>query len=155
MNEIVRIEDQLRRSIEGEAWHGPSINELLQDVTAGEAAAKPITHANSIWEILLHVISTQEIVLERLAGKPATDYGENDWPPVRNESSAAWSSALRSLSDTSARLRNAVLELEARHLDEPIVEGFSSVYVTVHGTVQHNLYHGGQIALLKKAIRSA
>jgi len=68
MNEIMRIEDQLRRAIEGEAWHGPSINELLQDVTAGEAAAKPITHAHSIWEILLHVISTQEIVLERLAG---------------------------------------------------------------------------------------
>ena len=155
MNEIARIEDQLRRSIEGDAWHGPALNELLKDLTAAEAAAKPIPHAHSIWEILLHIIGDQQLVLERLAGKPASYSGEQDWPPVRDESSAAWSSAIRSLNDTSARLSKAILELDATQLDKPIVEGFSSVYMTLHGDVQHNLYHAGQIALLKKAIRSA
>ena len=70
MTEIERIEDQLRRSIEGDAWHGPALNELLKDVTAEEAAAKPIPHAHSIWEILLHVITDQELVLERLPESP-------------------------------------------------------------------------------------
>ena len=155
MTEIERIEDQLRRSIQGEAWHGPSLNELLNDVNAAEAAAKPIPDAHSIWEILLHIISDQELVLERLEGKPASYSGEQDWPPVREQSGAAWSSAIRLLDDTSARLRKAILELDATQLDKPIVEGFSSVYMTLHGDVQHNLYHAGQIALLKKAIRSA
>src|ERR1041385_2923573 len=154
MNEIERIEDQLRRSIEGEAWHGPALNELLNDVTAEEAAAKPIPDAHSIWEILLHIITDQELVLERLAGKPASYSGEQDWPPVREESSAAWASTIRSLNETSARLRKAILELDVTRLDKPIVEGFSSVYTTLQGDVQHNLYHAGQIALIKKAIRS-
>jgi hypothetical protein len=155
MTEIERIEDQLRRSIEGDAWHGPALNELVKDLTAAEAAAKPIPDAHSIWEILLHIISDQEVVLERLAGKPASYCGEQDWPPVRDQSSAAWSSAIRLLNDTRARLSKAILELDATQLDKPIVAGFSSVYVTLHGNVQHNLYHAGQIALLKKAIRSA
>ena len=155
MTEMERIEDQLRRSVEGEAWHGPALNALLKDVTAEEAAARPIPDAHSIWEILLHIITDQELVLERLAGKPASYSGEQDWPPVRDQSSAAWSSAIRSLNDTSARLRKAILELDSTKLDEPIVEGFSSVYITLHGDVQHNLYHAGQIALLKKAVRSA
>jgi hypothetical protein len=154
-DEIARIEDRLRRSIQGEAWHGPALNELLKDVTAAEAAAKPIPDAHSIWEILLHIITDQELVLERLAGKPASYSGEQDWPPVRDESSGAWSSAIRSLNDTTARLSKAILELDATQLDKSIVEGFSSIYVTLHGDVQHNLYHTGQIALLKKAVRSA
>jgi uncharacterized damage-inducible protein DinB len=154
MTEIERIEDQLRRSIEGDAWHGPALNELLKDLTAAEAAAKPIPHAHSIWEILLHIITDQELVLERLGGKPASYSGEQDWPPVSDESSAAWSAAIRSLNDTNARLRKAILKLDATQLDKPIVEGFSSVYMTLHGDAQHNLYHAGQIALLKKAIRS-
>jgi hypothetical protein len=89
-------------------------------------------------------------VLERLAGKPASYSGEQDWPPVRDQSSAAWSSAIRLLNDTRARLSKAILELDATQLDKPIVAGFSSVYMTLHGNVQHNLYHAGQIALLKK-----
>jgi hypothetical protein len=36
-------------------------------------------------------------------------------------------------------------------LDEPIIAGMSSIYVTLHGVVQHHLYHAGQIAMLKKA----
>lgn len=155
MNELERIEDQVRRSIEGEAWHGPSLMELLRDLTADEAVMKPIRDAHSIWEIVLHVITDAELVLERLAGKPASYSGEQDWPPVREKSNEAWSSAIKSLQNASARLRKTILQLDAAGLDEPIVEGFSSVYVTLHGTLQHNLYHAGQIALLKKIIRSA
>jgi uncharacterized damage-inducible protein DinB len=155
MTEIDRIEDQLRKSVEGGAWHGPSLNELLNDVTPAEAAAAPVKGAHSIWEITLHVIITLQLVLERLEGKPASYSGQQDWPPVGDTTSAAWSSAIRSLNDTSARLRHAVLQERAVQLDEPIVEGFSSVYATLHGTVQHNLYHAGQIALLKKTIRFA
>ena len=55
MTEIERIEDQLKRSLEGEAWHGPALEELLADVRAEQAAAKPVPPAHSIWEIVLHI----------------------------------------------------------------------------------------------------
>jgi uncharacterized damage-inducible protein DinB len=155
MTEIARIEDQLRRSIEGEAWHGPSLNELLGDLTPAEAATVPIAGVHSIWETTLHVTITLQLVLERLEGKPAAYSGQQDWPPVGDPTSAAWSAAIRSLNDTATRLRGAMLQVNAARLEEPICEGFSSIYVTLHGTVQHNLYHAGQIALLKKTIRHA
>jgi uncharacterized damage-inducible protein DinB len=42
--------------------------------------------------------------------------------------------------------------VEESRLNEPILQGLSSVYVTVHGVIQHDLYHAGQIAMLKKAL---
>src|SRR5437764_6919973 len=55
MNEVERILDQLKRAFEGNAWHGPAVEEVLADVTAEQAAAKPIPDAHSIWELTLHI----------------------------------------------------------------------------------------------------
>src|SRR2546426_3565909 len=150
MTEIERIEDQLKRSLEGEAWHGPALEELLVDVTAEQAAASPLPSVHSMWEIVQHIISNQRLVCERLQGKPTVLPPEEDWPLITDQSEAAWTATKRELRDIHERLRQAVRLLDERRLEEPIVEGFSSIYVTLHGTVQHNLYHGGQIAVLKK-----
>ena len=55
MTEAIRLADQIRRAFEGSAWHGDSLLELLADVTAKTAAARPIKDAHSIWELLLHI----------------------------------------------------------------------------------------------------
>ena len=55
MNEIRKIRSQIRRAFEGQAWHGPSVKELLADVTAEQAAAHPVAGAHSIWELALHI----------------------------------------------------------------------------------------------------
>jgi uncharacterized damage-inducible protein DinB len=154
MTEIERIEDQLKRSLEGEAWHGPALQELLIDVTAEQAAAKPAASVHSIWEIVLHIISDQRLVCERLHGKPTVLPAEEAWPLITDQSEAAWADTKKELHDSTKRLRQAIRLLDESRLEEPIVEGFSSVYVTLHGTVQHNLYHGGQIAVLKKAFQT-
>jgi hypothetical protein len=49
-------------------------------------------------------------------------------------------------------LRTVVEALDPQRLDEPILSGMPSVYITVQGVVQHDLYHAGQIAILKKAV---
>jgi uncharacterized damage-inducible protein DinB len=150
MTEIERIEDQLKRSLEGEAWHGPALEELLVDVTAERAAAKPAPSVHSVWEIVLHIISTQRLVCERLQGKPTVLPVEEDWPLITDQNEAAWTGIKRQLREVNERLRQAIRLLDESRLEEPIGEGFSSIYVTLHGTVQHNLYHAGQIAVLKK-----
>ena len=154
MTEIERIEDQLRRSLEGKAWHGPAVEELLVDVTAEQAAAKPVPSVHSIWEIVLHIINDQRLVCERLQGKPTVLPAEEDWLPIIDQSAAAWSGTKRELREINQRLRQAVRLLDESRLEDPIVEGFSSIYVTLHGTVQHSLYHAGQIAVLKKAFQT-
>lgn len=55
MKETDRIRDQLERAFSGNAWHGPSVLEILENVTASQAAAHPIAGANSIWELVLHI----------------------------------------------------------------------------------------------------
>ena len=137
MREIERIKDQLRRAFEGPAWHGPSVKELVADITAEKAATRPLAGAHSIWEIVLHIAAWDEGVRRRLAGDRAELSTEEDWPPVTDTSEAAW--------------REALDNLDEARLSEPIVEGMSSVYVTLHGVIQHDLYHAGQIALLKRA----
>ncbi|HEX8136836.1 MAG TPA: DinB family protein [Pyrinomonadaceae bacterium] len=151
MSETKRILDQLRRAYEGGAWHGPSVKELLSDVTAEQAAARPFAGAHSIWEIVLHISAWEEGVRRRLEGVRAELSTEEDWPPVSDTSEAAWRKTLETLEANHLRLREALKGLDDARLNEPIVEGMSSVYGTLHGVIQHSLYHAGQIALLKRA----
>jgi uncharacterized damage-inducible protein DinB len=151
MSEIKRIEDQLRRAYEGQAWHGPSIKELLSDVTARQAAARPLPGAHSIWEIVLHISAWEEGARRRLSGDRAELSAEEDWPPVSDTSEAAWRNTLEMVETNHLRLRDALKSLDDARLNEPIIEGMSSVYGTLHGVIQHSLYHAGQIALLKRA----
>jgi uncharacterized damage-inducible protein DinB len=151
MREIERIQDQLRRAFEGPAWHGPSVKELLSDVTAEKAAARGVAGAHSIWEIVLHIGAWQEAARRRLAGERAELSTEEDWPLVSETSETAWRETLEALERDHLRLREALDGMDEARLTQPIVEGMSSVYVTLQGIVQHDLYHAGQIAVLKKA----
>ena len=154
MREAERIADQLRRAYEGEAWHGPSLMEVLEGVTAESAAARPINGAHSIWEIVSHIHAGREIVRRRLEGdrEMARETTETDWwPPTGDESAEAWAALLAALEKGNGALVSAISKLDDTRLDEPILEGMSTVYVTLHGLVQHDLYHAGQIALLKKS----
>jgi hypothetical protein len=69
--EMERLEDQLRRSFEGDAWHGPAVLEVLAGVDAGQAAARPIADGHCIWELVLHLAGTYRLVLRRLGGDGA------------------------------------------------------------------------------------
>ena len=153
MRETERIADQLRRAHEGGAWHGPSMKEILAGVTAEQAAARPFEGAHSIHELVLHAAAWERAVLRRLSGDPAQIYDTpEDWPAAAETSEAAWAEALRELEETNRALREAVLALDDDGLDEAIHPEMSSRYVTLHGVVQHTLYHAGQIALTKKAL---
>ncbi len=152
MREAERIADQFRRAHEGEAWHGPSLRELLQDVTAEQAEARAVAGAHSIRELVLHIAAWEAVARRRLAGEGAQIYNTpEDWP-AGESSEEAWRAALKSLEEENAKLREAILQLDDAKLDEPIYEGMSSIYVTLQGVVQHSLYHAGQIAVLKKAL---
>jgi len=150
MGELARIVDQLRRGFEGGAWHGPALLEVVGKLSADEASASPIAGAHSILEIVLHVTATQDLVIRRLQGDATPLTPEEDWPVVSDASEAAWQAALQALKDSHHRLLAALDARGNGELDEPVLPGHSSLYVTLNGLVQHNLYHAGQIAVLRK-----
>ena len=156
MAETDRIRNQFQRAFEGDAWHGPSVLSLLNGVTAEQAAAHPIPGAHSIWELTLHIAAWEDACRRRLQNDPAQLSDDENFPPVNDTSPAAWENAKAKLIDVHRRLLDAIAQVDDSRLDQPIMESkeipFSSVYVTLHGGVQHSLYHAGQIAILKKAV---
>jgi uncharacterized damage-inducible protein DinB len=153
MTELERLEDQLRLSFEGEAWHGPSVEEALRGVTEAHAAQHPIKGAHSIWELVLHLAATYRVVLRRIDrdGRPMTR--EEDWPPVPEPTAANWNAAVDALRKVNADIRAAVRRFDPAALDQPLVRHPTyTAYVQFIGITQHDLYHAGQIVLIKRAL---
>lgn len=154
MKETHRIADQVRRSLEGPAWHGPSLLEVLEGVTAKQAAARPIAGWKSIWELTLHAIVWQDAVRAHLAGRwPVIRIGgPKDWPRPPKATDAAWRASVAKLRRSNAALVRAARAFPEPKLDRPLKEGATSAYIQLHGAVQHNLWHAGQMAALKRAL---
>jgi uncharacterized damage-inducible protein DinB len=150
-SEVERIQSQLRRAFEGKAWHGPALLELLADVDAPKAAARPIADAHSIWELVLHIAAWDKAVANRLDGGRGAVSDEENFPVVNDTSEASWQKTIETLKQNHDALMEAVGRVDESRLDTPVVEGMSSVYGHMHGAIQHDLYHAGQIAILKKA----
>jgi uncharacterized damage-inducible protein DinB len=153
MSETARLADQIRRAFEGEAWHGDSLLELLADVDAKRAAAHPIKNAHSIWELVLHIAAWDAAVRRRTAGTAVKLSDKENFPPVADTSDAAWRKALEHLKRTHSELIKAVESFPDSRLHEQVpgkTEDYYDFFYMFSGIVQHELYHAGQIALLKK-----
>jgi uncharacterized damage-inducible protein DinB len=152
MNEIRAIVDQLQRAFEGHAWHGQAVRELLADVSAAQANTRPIAQAHSIWEIVLHISTWEHVVRRRLQGEAINELPDaEDWPAVRDTGEGAWRKAVHDLEERNRALRDAVAQLDEARLTANVPGKDHSVYIMLHGIIQHDLYHAGQIAVLKKA----
>jgi uncharacterized damage-inducible protein DinB len=153
IEENVRIADQLKRAFEGDAWHGPAVLEVLEGVTARAAASKPVPGAHSIWELVLHIAAWDGVIRRRMEGQALQLSDEQDFPPVKDTSDSAWLSALENLKQRHAELTQAVLSMPDYRLISQVPGKDYDFYHMLHGAVQHELYHAGQIALLKKVAR--
>jgi uncharacterized damage-inducible protein DinB len=154
MSETARLADQIRRAFDGDAWHGDSLLELLANVDAATAAARPIKNAHSIWELILHIAAWDSAVLRRIGGTPVTLTDEQNFPPVKDTSDTAWRKTLDHVKQTHDNLVKAVGAFPDSRLQEQVPgkdPSYDTFFYMFSGIVQHELYHAGQIALLKKA----
>lgn len=153
MSESGRLADQIRRGFEGDAWHGDALLELLADVDAKTAAAHPVKDAHSIWELLLHIAAWDDAVLRRAGGVAVKLSDKQNFPPVGDASEAAWKKTIEAVKQTHEQLVKAVAAFPDSCLQEQVPgkkEKYYDFYYMFAGIVQHELYHAGQIALLKK-----
>lgn len=153
MSEINRILDQMDRAYSGDAWHGPSLWSLLEGVSAEDASQHTVDGAHSIWELVNHVAAWNVIVAHRLAGESPDVTPEMDWPRVLDASEVSWKRSLECLGESHKRARQAAEKVRDDQLDEKLGKKGDTFYVTLHGLIQHDLYHAGQIAILKKALQ--
>ncbi len=150
MNNAALVHDQMHRAFWGEAWHGPALNETLEGVNARKAVAKPLKKAHSIWEIVLHLTTWEEVVRRRVEGENVPSSEAVDWPKIASRSEKAWNETLVKLRSTHENLESTVQKLTDDKLSETVTGGKSTIYFQLHGVIQHALYHAGQIAILKK-----
>jgi uncharacterized damage-inducible protein DinB len=149
MRPTERLLDQLNRAFGGEAWHGPALRNLLDGVTEEQAKSHPVRGGHSILELVVHIGTWIDVVARRLGGKIVESNSVEDWSDVTKTS---WTHALDELERAESRLSDAVARLSTEDLDEPIAGAKRSQYGEILGILQHNAYHAGQIALLKKAL---
>jgi len=153
--ETSRIADQIDRAVRGPAWHGPSFLEAIAGLSADAAWARPVPGAHTIAELVAHTASWLEITSLRLDGRdPGRVRDAVDWPPVGDPGEPAWRALVRRLNDAATAVERVVSRLDDGRLadDLPGVDDTWTVYVSLHGVVQHVLYHAGQAVLLRKAV---
>jgi uncharacterized damage-inducible protein DinB len=151
MSEMARIVDQLKRIYDGPAWHGPSLKELIADVTVERAAARPLAGAHTIWELVLHITAWEQAATEALeGGAMPTMPWEGDWPKVSAGSRESWEHDKDTLRRTHQDLVAAAEKLSDDRLSNVVAGRKYDFYFLLHGMAQHAAYHGGQISLLMK-----
>ena len=153
MPETTRIADQLHRALHGKAWHGPAVLEILNGIDARTAAKRPPGGVHSIWEIVRHIRVWDDAAFRRMAGEVVQPTGDQDWPKVTDLSETAWKKTTADLVETHDKLVEAVKAFPDSRLTERVPgkkADYYSFYYMLHGIAQHELYHAGQIAILKK-----
>jgi len=151
MSRATRLARHIERTVTGPMWHGPALVDVLAGVDAKRARTRPLAGAHSIWEIVLHITAWADIARQRIHGEATGDPApEQNWPPV-SDADADWPRAVARLNESHTLLASETRPLDDEQLDA-LVPGLEyTVHVLLHGIVEHGTYHGGQIALLKKA----
>jgi len=153
-----RLADLFRNAHDGTTWHGQSVTKILQNTTAKEAAAHPVPNSHSIWDYVLHIVNWRVYATRNL--KDNTPYlvelnTDLDWTPITDFSEEAWTAALETFHQSAVELEGAIRDLNEDQLFEKIIpESKHSRYITLHGVIQHDIYHSGQILLLKKMLKT-
>jgi uncharacterized damage-inducible protein DinB len=155
MEELLQIANAIDEAITGPVWHGPALRELLENMTAADAAAHPIETAHSTWELVLHMAAWARIVEQRMTSTTLVEPTDaEDWPAVPPVSPHAWQESIASLHSAYHHLATAVRALPPDALGHRVPGRQHAMRTMLRGVVEHASYHGGQIALLTRAMNA-
>jgi uncharacterized damage-inducible protein DinB len=147
-----RLANALERTISGPMWHGPALGEAVAGLTAAQAAARPVDGAHSIWELVLHIAAWADIAGERLANREEPVRPERNFPPTGEVDEARWAEAIAQMQRSYKALATATRAVDETTLFANLANHDHSAWATLQGVVEHGTYHGGQIALLRRAL---
>ena len=135
------------------SWHGTNLRGSIRGVSPRQAAWRPGKGRHNIWELVVHAAYWKYVAWRRLTSATRGSFpieGSNWFTRPEQPTLAAWRSDLALLEDTHRTLRAAVAELNPRDLDRKPLKGKTTRRALVTGVAAHDLYHAGQIQLLKR-----
>jgi len=135
------------------AWHGPNLRGSIRRVCAEQAAWRPRTNRHSIAEIVIHCTYWKYAVRRRLRDDKRGSFpikGSNwfEVPSLLTESQ--WKQSVALLEDEHGALRAAVAGFPPERLSQIPKAGKIPYATLIHGVASHDIYHAGQIQLLKR-----
>lgn len=148
----------IEEGFHSKSWHGPNLRGSLRGLTQEEAAWRPARGCHNIWEIAVHCAYWKYIVRRRLLGEKRGSFSlkGSNWivrPAVLTL--AAWKSDLRLLEDCHRSLCEAVAALDQRTLGTTPKGSAVGNRAIITGIAAHDVYHAGQIQLLKRMMRES
>ncbi|MDX1421447.1 MAG: DinB family protein [Rubricoccaceae bacterium] len=146
--------DHLDTAYDRKAWHGPTLNGVLRGVDAALASWRPAPDRHTIWELAVHCAYWKYSVRRRLTGAPrgAFPLDGSNWIP-RPADGADWRQERRLLGAEHAALRAAVAALDPDDLARTPDGSTHTLAQLIGGVAAHDLYHAGQIQLMKRLAR--
>jgi uncharacterized damage-inducible protein DinB len=154
MTTAQRLANHIQRTVTGPMWHGPALADVLAGVTAADAASHPVPGAHSIWELVLHVAGWADVARARLE-RPVPSEGVDDWPTVPTPSAEHWQDSVERLRTSYVQLAHTVEQMDDAALQAAVPGQEYSAEFMLHGVIEHGTYHGGQTALLRRALASS
>jgi hypothetical protein len=152
--------DALTEAYEGPAWHGPTLRASIRGVPVEEALWRPGKGRNSIWELALHAAYGKYLIASRLEPDVERDFGRRlarSWWPRLPEpaNAAAWRADQKLLADWHVTLIEVVSRMTRERLRAKRLQSRFTLGQEVHGLALHDVYHAGQIRLLRRLYADA
>lgn len=150
LNKFIR---KMKSVYSGGPWYGDSIQEKLQGITPEMAMARPIPDAHCIAEILSHMISWRELLSEHLKGHDEFSVNQKesfDWRRFDSNPETVWNSLLKVLEENQQQIITLLEKGDDSLLNQKVPQRIYNYRYLIWGIMQHDIYHLGQIALLKK-----
>ena len=144
LSDLQKIKKLIERSFDQQPWYGPSIIATLKDISSNKAFNR-LPESHSIIELVCHMTAWRKFVIDQLRGNPREINEAENFPPP-----TTWEDAMTALQQSQADLLKAIDSFPEDRLNEKVPLREYCFYFMLNGLIQHDVYHLGQIALLKK-----
>lgn len=158
MNRTNELAKEMYNSVFGNPWHGTSVQKILEEISEEKAFSKSDKNVHNIIEITLHIWAWTEEIINRLEGNTPAEPSAGDWPNPEIYEEEGWTQLKNIYFIAVERLIDIIRNFPEEKLDEPVGNKKDAPLGTgisfeamILGLIQHNAYHAGQIAILKKA----
>ena len=154
-NQVQTLLDIVDQAFDHRSWHGTNLRGSLRGVSASEALWKPDEDRHSIWENVLHAAYWKYVIRRRLLGETRGSFDRkgSNWFTPEDATDAGWRRDVRLLVDTHKSMREAIAKLHDKDLPKVAPGSKETNGFLISGVAAHDLYHAGQIQLLKRLLR--
>jgi uncharacterized damage-inducible protein DinB len=158
MSSIELLLALIDQAYDHESWHGPNLRGSIRRVDADIAARRPAEGRHCIWDIVMHAAYWKYTIRRRLLGEKRGSFprkGSNWFDAPAPLTQAAWEEAVALLDQTHRTMRDAVAALPPAELNVVPAGSKTSNFALISGIAAHDIYHAGQIQLVKRLVGGA